>query len=99
MAKKAVKKTFTLETEVLRSITFKDGADDVSVIFQPYAIGLYGVVNVNGRMVTQGSYQYAQMDKIEKHWAKVVKEFPEAVVTRRPLGDFLKEDDLTYVNS
>ena len=100
MAKKET--TFTKDTEVLRSVKLVKDGEETAFAFQPYICGVYVAVSVPGRsMPDQGGLDWRGFKKMNsKFESDMKKRGYEVTVTRAPLGNFLKEEEIEeYVNS
>lgn len=96
MAKK--KQVFTPETLIPRSVKFEEDGKNISITYQPYISGLYQVVTIDGKAASRQVIEWGQLGKVIKHWEGIAKENPTLEFRCQPIGDFLKESDLAYMN-
>ena len=95
------KKKLTLKTKFVRDMTFTtpDG-HAISIARQPYAIGMYECVSVDGKVVEQGGFSWdvaaRQTEKAMR--GRVADGCTDVAVRTMELGQFLSEDDLRFVN-
>lgn len=93
----------TADTEFVRSAIFTapDGAK-VSIVMQPYIIGMYQAVYVNGSIAAQGGHEWKDFQKActEKAVRKaIIKGATDISIVTGKVGDFLGESDLEIANS
>jgi len=97
----AKKKKITAETKFVRCATFTapDGKK-VCIQHQPYVVGIYQVMSVDGKLAGQGGVRWDGIDSItEKSVRKsIVDGATDIEITVAEVGKFISESDLEIVN-
>lgn len=83
------------ETKFIRSVTFiNENGVEVSMIFQPYVVGLYLAIYEGGRIDSQSTVNYSDVSKIVKNFENDLKKsYKDVKVIYDTLGNYLKESD------
>jgi hypothetical protein len=89
------------ETKFVRSANYKtEKGTKVSMIFQPYIVGIYLAIYEGSRIALQSSVAYSDLSKLVKNLENdLKKDNTDVSVNYGTLGSFLKETDLELINS